>query len=343
MAKTEFIKSSALKDVLAREDIKTRLKEILGNRAPQFAAALVQIQSRSWQLQKCNPMSILGSAITAAALDLSVDPQLGEAHLVPYKDTCTFQLGYIGLGQLAIRSGQYKRLGWVVVHEGELQHYDELSGELEIDSAKRTSDEVIGYAAKFTLVTGYERGEYWTKERCEKHAERYSQAYRAGLRDKDKRDSPWWTDFDRMALKTVLKSLLRTWGPKSIQMRQAVIADEAAIDVGGEVQGYPDNQGVNEPVKPEFDGPPMKQAAAEVTTKKETSPHSVEAILKIATAKKIEEAELLDYLYSINAIEGNERTLATLPESVIKMLGEQISDIGDQINGKKGQPKEQLL
>lgn len=204
-----------------QQGVKDRLKSILGQRAPQFAAALVQIVNKSSMLQNCTPESVAGAAITAAALDLSIDPNLGEAYLIPYATSCTFQLGYIGLTQLALRSGQYKRLGWQVVHEGELRHYDELTGELEVSRDSKTSDKVIGYAAKFVLVNGFERGEYWTVAEIQAHATRFSQAYKKG-----RQDSPWITDPDKMSLKTVLKHLLRVWGPKSISMQKAFASDE---------------------------------------------------------------------------------------------------------------------
>ena len=91
-----LIKSKALKDVVQTDVVRNRLKEIMGTRAPQFAAALVQIVNQSWSLQKCEPNSVIGAALTAAALDLSIDPNLGEAHIVPYGDKAQFQIGYIG-------------------------------------------------------------------------------------------------------------------------------------------------------------------------------------------------------------------------------------------------------
>jgi recombination protein RecT len=215
--------SSALpiKLFVEKQNVKDRLQSILGQRAPQFAAAIVQVVNRSNALQNCSSESVVGAAITAAVLDLSIDPNLGEAFIIPYGPQASFQLGYIGLTQLALRSGQYKRLGWQVVHEGELRHYDELTGELEIKKDDRTSDTVIGYAAKFVLVNGFERGEFWTADQIKAHATRFSQAFKKG-----KQDSPWITDPEKMALKTVLKHLLRVWGPKSIAMQKAFASDE---------------------------------------------------------------------------------------------------------------------
>lgn len=366
-SRQSLIKSTALKDVLASPIVKSRLTEILGNRAPQFAAALVQIQARSFQLQKCDGYSIVGAAITAAALDLSIDPQLGEAHLVPYKDRCAFQLGYIGLAQLAQRSGQYRRLGWCVVHAGELVRYDELDGELELDPQRKQADDVIGYAAKFTLSNGFQRAEYWTRERVEEHARRYSQAYRVGVNDESKRDSAWWTDFDKMSLKTVLKSLLRTWGPKSVQMRQAVVADEAAIDLSGEVQGYPDNDGeAPAPSKPELPAPtptPVMQStpvptppAPPKTTRKSSAVKAQEtlpaqdvrtvkltAIRSHMVAVEVGESELIETLVDMGAITPETKTLDAMIDETVFLLADQIETICREITAAKSQPTETLL
>lgn len=235
--------TKTLRSVLEDPAYKKRLSELLKDRAPQFCAALVQVVGRSWQLQKCNHDSVIGAAITAAALDLSIDSNLGEAHLVPYGDQCQFQLGYRGLTQLSLRSGQFKRIGWKVVYEGELQKWDELTGELVLDETKKTSDTVVGYAAYFALINGFERGSYWSKERVDKHSERYSQAVK-----KKKTDSPWFTSYDTMAMKTVLKDLLSHWAPKSIVMQTALAKDQQVFKNVDEAS-YLDNPGAEDPVK----------------------------------------------------------------------------------------------
>lgn len=225
----------SLKALVEKPEWKNRLKEVIGQRAPQFAAAMVQLVNRSYQLQKCTPDSVMGACLTAAALDLSIDPNLGEAHIVPYGDKAQFQIGYIGLGQLAMRSGQYKRLGWKIVYEGELVSWDELSGDLVIDQSKKSSDLVIGYAAKFALLNGFERSSFWTVDQAKKHATRYSASYKF-----KPKESLWTTDFDKMALKTALKDLLKHWGPKSIQMQKAIIEDQGIRETPDSDITYPD-------------------------------------------------------------------------------------------------------
>jgi recombination protein RecT len=214
-----------------------RFRQLLNDRAPQFVASLVQLISSKTKLAKCDPNTVFAAAITAAALDLPIDPNLGFAHIVPYGDQAQFQLGYKGFIQLAIRTGQYKFLNCCIVHEGELEGLNELTGEVVFNLKSRTSDNVIGYAAYFKLMNGYEHAEYWSCAEVEAHAKRYSQAYQKGY------ETPWKTDFDAMALKTVIKSLLSHWGIMSVEMQRALTSDQAVRkSVDAEEVIYPDNE-----------------------------------------------------------------------------------------------------
>lgn len=349
----QLIQSKALKDVIQQDGVRNRLKEIMGARAPQFAAALVQLVSQSYQLQKCEPNSVIGAALTAAALDLSIDPNLGEAHVVPYKEKATFQIGYVGFGQLAQRSGMYKNLGWCVIHDGELVSYDELSGEMEY-KASNPNGPVIGYAAKFKLVNGFERAEYWTAERIEQHAYRYSASYRYAKGDKNKEaDCRWVTDRDRMALKTVLKSLLKIWGPKSIQMQKALKVDEGAIiDADSETVEFIDNPGseIASPVfkeaavvKEEKTTPePLKTAPVKLESLKTAKPSTppvegnprVDALLQKLSEEGIKEEKLINFLKDLGTVDAKTNTLAAVavnaPE-VMELLEAQLSDIIERV------------
>jgi recombination protein RecT len=334
---SQLIKSSSLKDLVQQDVVKSRLKEIMGDRAPQFAAALVQIVNQSSQLQKCQPNSVIGCAIMAAVLDLSIDPNLGESYIVPYGDKAQFQIGYIGLTQLALRSGQYRNLGWKVIHKGELVHYDELSGELEVND-EHPDDEVIGYAAKFKLLNGFERGIYWTKERCMKHAEKFSKAYRAGLNDASKRAySVWWQDPDRACLKTVIKMLVKLWGPKSIQMQKALKVDDGAIiDAdSGEVE-FLDTAPVAS--SPEFAEAEVvsEPVATKAPVKEKAEPkayNKVKAIRGMMANDKLEEPAVLAFLKEVAGVDDAVTKLEEIPADTIDMLESQFNDIASRIKG----------
>src|SRR5690606_15379269 len=210
-----------LKALLASPAVRSRLEVVLVKRAPQYMTSIVNLYNSEAQLQKCDPMTVISSAIVAASLDLPVDRNLGYAWIVPYYDRKTksyraqFQLGYKGYIQLALRSGQYRYINAIPVRKGELKKWNPLTEEIEIDFEARESDEVIGYAAFFELLNGFRKTVYWKKEDVESHRQKYS-----------KSGFGWENDWDAMALKTVIKSLLSRWGILSVEMQKAVIEDD---------------------------------------------------------------------------------------------------------------------
>ena len=129
----------------------------------------------------------------------------------------------LGLLQLCQRSGQFKKILAAPVHEGEYISGDEFDEDYVFDKKQKKSDKVIGYMAKFELLNGFTKVAYWDIDKVKAHATKFSQAFRAGF------NSPWKSDFDAMAQKTVLKSILK-FAPKSIEMQNAVTFDQAVIN-----------------------------------------------------------------------------------------------------------------
>lgn len=207
-----------VKQLVQNDKVKGMIANVLHERAPQFATSIVSIVNSNRSLAKVDQMSVIQSAMVAATLDLPIDQNLGYMWLVPYKGKAQAQIGYKGFIQLAQRSGQYKAMNAVKIYEGELTGWNPLTEEIGYDPTKRTSDEVIGYIGYFKLLNGFEKTVYWTREQIEQHRARFSKA--GG-------NSPWTSDFDAMALKTVLKSMLTKWGPMSTQLAEAVAKDEA--------------------------------------------------------------------------------------------------------------------
>lgn len=223
--------------------IKNRLIEILGDKkAAAFTSALLNIYNGNEQLQQCDPRSIMGAAGLAAIVDLSLTPSLGQAYVVPYKSKgvyrAQFMIGKRGLVQLAHRTKQYTALHAGKVYDGELKGFDPFTG--TPIQGERQSDNVIGYIAYMRLVNGFEKWVYMTVAEIEAHAEKYSQSYRA---DKSKgwSSSPWTTNFDAMAEKTVLKKLLNAWGVLSVEMAQVIQGDQSVVD--RDTFTYVDNKG----------------------------------------------------------------------------------------------------
>jgi recombination protein RecT len=190
-------------------------------------------------------MSILSGALLGESLNLSPSPQLGNYYLVPFKDKergllATFQMGYKGYIQLAIRSGQYKKLNVLAIKEGELIKYDPLNEEIEVqlieDEEKRENAKTIGYYAMFEYTNGFRKTLYWSKTKMEKHALQYSKGYQA-----KKGYTFWEKDFDAMAYKTMLRQLISKWGIMSVDMQNALEGDMAVINEDG-TKEYVDNE-----------------------------------------------------------------------------------------------------
>lgn len=209
---------NTIRSLLESPAIKKRFEEVLNNKAPQYMSSIVNLVNGDTNLKKCDQMSVIASCMVAATLDLPVDKNLGYAWVVPYGNKAQFQLGYKGYVQLALRTGQYKSINVIEVHEGELISWNPLTEELIIDFEKKKSDAVIGYAGYFELINGFKKSTYWTKEQIIKHKNKFSRS-----------DFGWKNDFDAMAKKTVLRNMLSKWGILSIEMQNAYVADQNQI------------------------------------------------------------------------------------------------------------------
>src|SRR5690625_1235701 len=165
-----------IKQLMNADSVKKRFEETLGNKAPQFMTSVINLVNSNTNLQKCDQMSVISSAMIAASLDLPIDPNLGYAWVVPYGNKATFQLGYKGYVQLALRTGQYKNINVIEVYEGELVSWDRLTEEIELDFEQKKSDKIIGYVGYFELINGFRKTVYWSKEEIEKHRKRFSQS-----------------------------------------------------------------------------------------------------------------------------------------------------------------------
>lgn len=214
-----------LKGVLANETMKKNFENILKESAAPFMASIIELYQSDSYLQKCNPNAVVLEALKAATLKLPINKGLGFGFIVPYKDVPQFQIGYRGLIQLAQRSGQYKYINADVVYEGEQINYNRISGMLEI-SGEATNENIVGYFAYFQLINGFEKAVFWSKEKVLAHAKRFSRAYQNDLA-KGTKASPWSTNFDAMALKTVLRSIISKYGPMSVEFANAMANDNA--------------------------------------------------------------------------------------------------------------------
>lgn len=260
---------------LTGDAVKQRINQVIGGKDGQrFISAVVSAVQTNPGLQECTNQSILSAALLGESLKLSPSPQLGQYYMVPFNDrergkVAQFQLGYKGYIQLAIRSGQYKKLNVLAIKDGELIKFDPLNEEIEVklieDEEQREAAETIGYYAMFEYTNGFRKAIYWSKKKMLAHADKYSQAFSAnggtvktryGEKTKvsysdyvagnfDPKDawmysSFWYKDFDGMAYKTMLRQLISKWGIMSIDMASAIDADMAVINDDG-TKDYVDN------------------------------------------------------------------------------------------------------
>jgi recombination protein RecT len=217
----------SVKSLLSQENYKNRFKEILGQKAQGFMSSLMNV-SQEKMIAACEPNSVIMAAVIAATLDLPIDKNLGFAWIVPYSGKGQFQIGYKGLIQLAMRTGQYQRLNVTEIYAGQLVKFNPLTEDVEFDFTKPATGSVIGYAGYFRLNNGFEKTVYWSKEKVTAHAKRFSQAYKSG-------SGIWKTDENAMLMKTVVKNMLSKWGILSIDMQNAVRFDQSIV------KGTPEN------------------------------------------------------------------------------------------------------
>ena len=224
--KNSNVGKSTLKALVNADVTKKKFQDMLGNKAAGFLTSLINTTNGNAQLQQADPNSILKAGAIAATLDLPIDPNLGFAYIVPYnnkgKNEAQFQMGYKGFVQLAIRTGQYKRINVTELYEGQFESYDPITDELKYNLDNRLSDEITHYVAYFQTINGFEKYNVMSKEEIENHAKKFSKTY-------SYKGSSWQTNFNTMAKKTVLKLLLSKFGILSIEMQTAQKADQAVI------------------------------------------------------------------------------------------------------------------
>ena len=260
---------AGITDFLNRVDVVANIDQALGKENRQrFITGVISAVNTNQTLSECTKASIFSGALLGESLKLSPSPQLGHYYLVPFNDkekgkVAQFQLGYKGYIQLAIRSGQYKKLNVLAVKEGELEYFDPLNEEIKINLMvdkwdEREEAKTIGYYAVFELVNGFKKAIYWSKKQMMLHADKFSPAFSAkgttvktryGEKQKvsfeefeagnyPEQDawmysSFWYKNFDAMAYKTMIRQLISKWGIMSVELQTAFENDMTFTDDSG--------------------------------------------------------------------------------------------------------------
>ena len=222
--------------------VKQKFSEVLDGNGQQFVASLLSIVTNNNLLAKATNESIMTTAMKAATLKLPIEPSLGMAYIVPYNrnekqgntwvkiNEAQFQMGYKGFIQLAQRSGQIRNINCDIVYKEEFLRYDKVYGTLHLKEEQVDSGEVEGYFASLELINGFRKMIFWKKEKVIAHAQKYSKTYDKQIGD-FKSGTPWKTEFDAMAQKTLIKELLSKYAPLSTELQEAIIADNEDSNV----------------------------------------------------------------------------------------------------------------
>lgn len=228
-------KIDILKSIMKAESVQEQFRNALAENSGAFVASVIDLYNGDTNLQNCEPKAVVMEALKAATLKLPINKSLGFAYIVPYNNskkdqngnwmkvvTPQMQIGYKGLIQLAMRTGQYKFINADVVYDGEVRTVNKLTGEIDFTGDKK-SDKVVGYFSYIELLNGFSKTLYMTKEKVDAHAKKYSKSFGAN-------GSPWTVNYEEMALKTVLKGLLGRYGYLSVEMMNAFDHDQEHED-----------------------------------------------------------------------------------------------------------------
>ena len=207
--------------------------------------------------------------------------------------TPTFQIGYKGLIQLAMRTGQYRTINADAVYEGELRKGSKLTGIYDFDG-ERKSDKVIGYFCYFELLNGFSKTLYMSVEAMAAHAKQYSKALSGRdvtvesllnlanlpMAADSNKNLGWLGNFHGMAIKTTIRNLLSKYGYLSVEMERAFNyeseSDEKAIEISADHQlpaSSPIDATVIDMETASFEDLSNEAPAPQVTPKEEEVPY----------------------------------------------------------------------
>ena len=204
----------------------------------RFTRIVLSAISVNPKLGECTPTSFLGAMMTSAQLGLEVNTPLGQSYVLPYMNhgrmEAQFQLGYKGLIDLAYRSGEVEVIqAHVVYANDEFTCEYGLEPRLTHKPADHDRGEAIKVYAVFKTKSGGYGFEVMSMDDVRRHAAKYSKAYGSNF-------SPWKTNFEEMAKKTVLKRVLKYAPLKSDFVRQAVQDETVKNSISEDMYSVPD-------------------------------------------------------------------------------------------------------
>lgn len=305
-----------LKLALSRDDMVTAFRKVLGENAEAFMASILTAVNLDDNLKFCAPDSIINSAMLAASLDLPIEKNLGQAWIIPYNGKegkrAQFQIGYKGLIQLALRTGEYETIHAGEIYNGTTVKLNPITGKVDW-SGEPINDEVIGYIAYLKLRNGFERAVYMTYSEAQAHGKKYSKSF-------SRSDSPWATHPHEMGKKTALRRLLTKYGLLSVKMNRAIVADETDPDkldtsdlrptvITPETKRAPQSREANieqltglsqpRPWSPEYIREKVQNWSLDMEASTDNQRRVLAAVLDKATGDKTKRYEICEYLTGI--------------------------------------------
>ena len=192
--------------------------------ADRMLRVVVTALRRTPKLQKCNPLSLMGSIMTCGQLGLEPNDPRGLAYLIPFKEECQLIIGYRGYIDLAMRSGMVTHIQAMTVYEKDVFEYEQgLDMRLRHVPYMGTDDpgKVVASYAIATMPNGAKAMVVLPRRDIER-------ARLASASVKANRESPWDDWFPEMAMKTAVRRLAK-FMPQSPEFARAVEADGAAL------------------------------------------------------------------------------------------------------------------
>lgn len=215
-------KPKTMKDYVSamEPEIKKALPSMI--KPERFTRMVISALSSTPALSECTPKSFLASMMSSAQCGLEPNSVLGEAYIIPYRNKGTleaqFQIGYHGMITLAARAGTTVRAE-AVYENDEFEYELGMNPVLKHKPAMKNRGNVIAYYATWKNAELKADGfTVMSKEDVENHAKKYSKAYSGG-------SSPWSTNFDSMAKKTVIKQALK-YAPMNAEVQRLMANDE---------------------------------------------------------------------------------------------------------------------
>ena len=202
-------------------EIKNALPEVM--KPERFIRMALSTLNNNPKLRECSQITFLAAMMNAAQLGLEPNTPLGQAYLIPYRNhgkmECQFQLGYKGLIDLVYRNPNIQTVQAQCIYENDEFDYEfGLEPKLVHKPALTDRGKLILVYALWKAENGGYGFEVMSKDDIDAHARKYSQSYNST-------SSPWKSNYEEMAKKTVIKKCLK-YAPLRSDMLRAVSTDE---------------------------------------------------------------------------------------------------------------------